>query len=74
MIPESQPFALDVDVCATESVFVHVTVVPASISRVSGANARFPNISAPTGMLTVDDAPPGVGVGTGVGDGVDGDE
>src|SRR5262245_53872358 len=73
MIPESQPFALDVDVCATESVFVHVTVVPAAISRLSGVNARFPSTSAPIGMLIAVDDPPGVGTGVGVA-GMDGDE
>jgi len=80
MIPESQPLAFEVDVCATESVFVHVTVVPAAISRSSGMNARLPNTSAPVGMLIVDDELPGVGAGVGdgagagVGEGVDGDE
>ena len=76
MIPESQPLAFDVDVCATESVFIHVTVVPAAISRLSGVNARFPNTSAPIGIVTVDDGPPvaGGGVGEGFGEGEDGDE
>jgi hypothetical protein len=74
MIPESQPLAFDVDVCETESVFVQVTVVPASTSRVSGENARLPSISAPVGMLIAVDAPPGVGTGVGAGAGVDGDE
>ena len=74
MIPESQPLPLDVDVWLTESVFVHVTVVPAATSRLSGVNARFPRTSAPIGMLTVDDVPPGVGAGAGVGEGLDGDE
>ena len=76
MIPESHPAALDVDVCDTESLFVHVTVEPAEMSRVSGLNARLPNISAPLGIVTAVAAPPGVGVGVGVGvgEGVGGDE
>jgi hypothetical protein len=39
-------------------------------------NARFPNTSAPIGIVTVDDEPPvaGGGVGAGVGEGEDGDE
>jgi len=72
MIPESQPLPFDVDVWPTESVFVHVTVVPAATSSASGANARFPRTSAPIGMVTVDDEPPGAGPG--VGEGLDGDE
>jgi hypothetical protein len=75
MIPESQPLAFDVDVCETESVLVQVTVVPASIARLSGENAPLPNTDAPMGMLIAVDAPPGVGTGVGAGvTGLDGDE
>ena len=74
MIPESQPLPFDVDVWLTESVFVHITVVPTATSRSSGVNARFPRTSAPFGMLTADEAPPGAGAGEGVGVGADGDE
>jgi hypothetical protein len=55
-----------VDVCATESVFAHVTVVPTPIVRSSGAKARLPSDDAPDGIDTEEDGPPGVG-------GVDGD-
>jgi hypothetical protein len=75
MAPESHPAAFDVDVCATESVFVHVTVVPAATSRPSGLKARFPRVDAPLGMLMGVDDPDGVGTGVGEGDGDgDGDE
>ena len=57
------------------SVFIHVTVVPAAMLRSSGANALSPNVEAPTGIVTDDELPPGVGAGDGVGDGEgDGDE
>lgn len=72
--PEFHPLASDVDVCDTESVFIHVTVEPTATLRSSGANARFPSVDAPIGIETDDDAPPAVGVGDGVGDGVVGDE
>ena len=73
MIPEFHPPAFDVEVCDVESVFVHVTVVPAAMSRLSGVNARVPSTSAPTGIVTADAGPPGVGAGVGDGS-VDGDE
>jgi hypothetical protein len=61
-------------VWATRSVFIHVTVEPAAMLRLSGAKARLPSVSAPTGIATVDETPPGVGVGDGVLDGDEGDE
>jgi len=56
-MPESQPDASDVDVWATESVFVHVTVVPASTVRSSGAKADVPSTEAPPGIVTDEDGP-----------------
>jgi hypothetical protein len=35
-LPEFHPAASDVDVCETESVFVHVTFVPTATVRSSG--------------------------------------
>jgi hypothetical protein len=72
-IPESHPVAFDVDVWETESVFVHVTVVPTPTFRSSGMKALLPSDSAPAGIVTVDDGPAGVGVGDGVGAGETGD-
>jgi hypothetical protein len=72
MIPEFHPVAFDVEVCEVESVFLHVTVVPTDTFNSAGENALFPSDSAPTGMVTDEDGPPGAGVGDGVGDG-DGD-
>jgi len=69
-IPEFHAAEFEVDVCETESVFVHVTVVPTSTVRSSGAEARFPNVSAPLAIATADDDPVGGGVGAGAGDGV----
>jgi hypothetical protein len=57
-------------VWATESVFVHVTVVPTATSSWSGMKAAVPSEAAPTGMATDDDVPPGAGAGAGVGVGV----
>jgi len=55
-------------------VFVHVTVVPASMVRASGAKAAVPRTAAFTGIETDDDGPlDGGGVadaGTGVGAGL----
>jgi hypothetical protein len=68
---ESQPAPSDVDVCATESVFVQVTVVPAATFNSAGAYARFPRVDAFDGMLTA--AVVRLGGGAGVGDGVVGD-
>jgi len=73
-IPESHPFAFDVDVWATESVFIHVTVAPTATFKSSGVKARFPSVEAPTGIVTDDDGPPGVGTGDGVGEGEVGDD
>ena len=67
--PQSNPVVSDVDVCAIESVFIHVTVVPTAIFRSSGANALFPSAAAPTGIAIDDPDAPVVGVGKGVGDG-----
>jgi len=68
-MPESQPLASDVDVCATPSVFVHVTVAPTATSARSGAKAVLVNVLALTGIVTVEDAVPGVETGPGAGDG-----
>ncbi|HJZ76834.1 MAG TPA: hypothetical protein VKE51_34105 [Vicinamibacterales bacterium] len=51
----------DVDVCATESPLVHVTVVPTATVRSSGANARLPSVDAPDGIVTDDEAAPVAG-------------
>jgi len=67
-MPESQPFESDVDVCGIESVFVHVTVVPAGTVSASGMKADGPNVDAPVGIDTKYGAPPGAGVGDGIGD------
>ena len=40
-VPEFHPVASDVDVWDIESVFVHVTVVPAATVRVAGLNCRL---------------------------------
>ena len=42
----------DVDVCVTESLFVHVTRVPTPIVRSAGTKARGPSVDAPAGMDT----------------------
>jgi hypothetical protein len=55
-------------VWATESVFVHVTVSPASTSKSSGENARFARVAAPEGMVTADDGAPEIGNGADEGD------
>src|SRR4051812_10149168 len=62
MVPEFQPEASEVEVCATESVLVHVTVVPATTSSWSGMNALLPSVSAPEGIDTVDHDPDTTGV------------
>jgi hypothetical protein len=65
----------DVEVCATESVFVHVTVVPTVTFSSSGTKARLPRVEAPTGIETEETgasgggAGAGAGVGAGAGDG-----
>jgi hypothetical protein len=71
--PEFHPVESDVDVCAMESLFVHVTVAPTATDTSSGAYALFASDSAPTGIATDDDGPPDVGDGVGDGE-VDGDE
>jgi hypothetical protein len=73
-VPEFHAFASDVEVWETESVFVHVTVVPTAMSSSSGTKALFPSDWAPTGIATVEDRPPGVGAGDGVGDDGTGDD
>jgi hypothetical protein len=65
MFPEFHPAASDVDVWEVESVFLHVTVVPTATSSWSGEKAPLPKNSAPMGMVTADDGPPGVGAGVG---------
>ena len=74
MLPEFHPGAFDVDVCATASEFVQVTVVPTATLRASGANALLPSVSAPIGIATDADGPPGAGAGEGEGEGVAGVE
>ena len=74
MVPEFQPAAFDVEVCETESPFVHMTVVPMVTFSSSGENALFPSDSAPTGIATDDDDPPGDGGGDGDGAGEGADE
>jgi hypothetical protein len=75
-VPELHAGTSDVEVWGTESVFIHVTVVPTATFRSPGVKALFPNEEAPTGITTDDEGPPGVGVGDGgEGDGdVGGDE
>jgi hypothetical protein len=68
--PEFQPDPSDVDVCDTESVFIHVTVVPAAMFTSSGTKARFASAAAPTGITTDAAGPPDGGGADGVGDGV----
>jgi hypothetical protein len=68
-MPELQPVASDVDVCATLSAFIHVTVVPTATVRSEGLNALRPRVDAPIGIVTDDDGPLGEGVGAGTGDG-----
>ena len=67
-MPESHPLRSDVDVWATESVLVHVTVSPTSTSNWSGENARLARVDAPDGMVIADDGPAGAGEGAGEGD------
>ena len=74
IVPEFQPLASDVDVWATASLFVHVTVVPTAIARSSGANARLPRVDAPEGIVTEDEEPPTAGLGGVDGDGAAGDD
>jgi len=69
-MPEFQPVASDVDVWATESPLIHVTVVPTATFNSSGIKAAFPSAAAPTGIVTEDDGPAGVGAGAGEGAGV----
>ena len=58
----------DVEVWATESVLVHVTVVPTATSATSGLKAVMVNAAAPAGMDTAADEAEGVGEGVGVGE------
>jgi hypothetical protein len=67
-VPEFQPAASDVDVWGTESLLVHVTVVPACTSATSGLKAVVVSTDAPTGIETDVDDPDGAGDGLGVGD------
>ena len=68
-VPEFHAFALDVDVCAIESVLVQVTVVTNATSAPSWLKAVVVNAAAPTGIDTGDDGPDGVGEGEGEGEG-----
>jgi hypothetical protein len=60
-----------VDVCAIESVFVHVTVVPTATFSGFGTKALAPKVRAPMGIDTAADDPDGVGDGLGVGVGAE---
>jgi hypothetical protein len=68
-LPEFHPWMSDVEVCATESVFVHVTVVPTVTFSSSGTKARLPRVEAPTGMETEETGASGGGAGAGAGTG-----
>ena len=68
-LPEFHPWMSDVEVCATESVFVHVTVVPTVTFSSSGTKARLPRVEAPTGMETEETGASGGGAGAGAGAG-----
>jgi len=68
-VPEFHPDPSDVVVCAVESVFVQVTVVPTGTSSWDGLNARLPSVDAPTGIVIAVDEPTGAGDGDGVGTG-----
>lgn len=68
-LPEFHPWMSDVEVCATESVFVHVTVVPTVTFSSSGTKARLPRVEAPTGMDTEETGNSGGGAGAGAGAG-----
>jgi hypothetical protein len=75
--PEFQAPPSAVDVCATVSLFVHVTVPPTETLIGFGAKALVVRVLAPLGIETA--APPvgdgvGDGAGDGVGDGLDGEE
>jgi hypothetical protein len=52
MLPEFHPFTSDVEVCATVSEFIQVTVVPGEMVTSSGVKALFPNTSAPRTIVT----------------------
>src|SRR5262245_1875428 len=65
--PESHPAPFEVEVWATESLFVQVTVVPTATSTASGLNALFPSVDAPLGILTGVPEPAMTGAGVGVG-------
>ena len=67
MVSEFHAVWLDVDVCGTESVLVHVIVVPTPTSATLGLKPRAANAAAPTGIDTDDDGPDGVGEGEGAG-------
>ncbi len=55
--------------CAVESLFVQVTVVPTGTSSWDGLNALFPRVDAPMGIVIGVEPGVGVGVGDGVGTG-----
>jgi len=69
IVLEFQTLELDVAVCATTSVFVHVTEPPTAIIVGFGRNASVPSTEAPLGIAT-GVAPLGAGVGVGVGVGL----
>jgi hypothetical protein len=64
-VPEFHPLASDVEVCAIESLFVQVTVVPEATVTGFGLYARVPRLAAAIGIETA--VPEGVG-GGGVGE------
>ena len=51
------------------SVFIHATVSPTAAFASAGLNAWLPNVDAPLGMVTDDDAPADGDCGVGDGDG-----
>lgn len=73
-VPEFHALASDVDVCATESPLVQVTVPPTGTFRLSGAKARLPRVDAPDGIVTAEDELLFVGAGGVDGDGAAGDD
>lgn len=63
IVPELNAPPSPVAVCAVESVFVHVTAVPAVTVIGFGTYALLPLVSAPVGMVTPLPEPPVAGGG-----------
>lgn len=68
-VSNAEGVAVDVDVCAMLSAFIHVTVVPTDTVSGFGEYADDPSDLAPTGMVTTAVDGAGVGVGGPAGDG-----